>query len=125
MPRRPVQGSIADVAAGVTLVLGRALWLPVKLVWRPVAAKAWNRRLASGMEQRPSDRVRIFDDKGDLLGWGLRMDLDPTHVVYAIPFGWAKRAAIVKDVFGREIKGARFYLGRRGSLLASRPSRRG
>jgi hypothetical protein len=120
MQRRPAQGSIVSVATGVTLVVGRLLWYPVKLLLRPIVARRWNRRLGAAMDDRPVDRVNVFDGDGQLLGWGLRMDIDRTHVGYAIPFVWSKRAAVVKDVFGHEIRGARFYLGRWGWLAAPR-----
>jgi hypothetical protein len=117
MPRRPLQEGIAGSAGALVTIIGRLLWVPARLAWRPLAARSWDRYLAEEIERRPRDKVKVFDAQGQLLGWGLREQIDRTHTGFGVPFAWSGKAASVKDEWDKEIRGARFYFGKSGWLL--------
>jgi hypothetical protein len=35
--------------------------------------------------------VKVFDKAGEFLGWGLKEDIDRTHIAFAVPFAWYRR----------------------------------
>jgi hypothetical protein len=111
------QRGIAGTAGAITVLLGRLLWLPARLAYRPIAAKQWDRHVAREIERRPRDRVKVFDRGGALLGWGVRQEIDPSHTAFAVPFGWFGKAATVKDRWDNEIRGALFYFGKSAWVL--------
>lgn len=63
------------------------------------------------MDQRPSDVVNVFAADGTPLGQGIRFDVDPQHTKFAISHAWFKKASLIRDMTGHEIRGAQLYFG--------------
>jgi hypothetical protein len=95
----------------------KVLWAAISRGRRPLAAWRWRRKLYRQLAARPDDVVSVYDHDGTLLGSGVRMELDATHIVFGIPFALYKSAATIRESADGEPFKGRFYFGKAAWLL--------